>query len=227
MSGEDTSAPDEGQDKPEGAPEGTSAEESQIDWATEGPKIKESYEGLRSKFNERDQEIARLRNLDAALRGDPEHAALLAEYGYALTDPDEEREDEDPEPYVTRDEWERDQQARQQADQQQYEAGLREDVLDHLVALDGDLSDEDLWDLFSRAWNNGRPNEELTEKVYGDYKTRRKSLEDAAVERYLAEKKGVPRPGAGAAAVEKIDRSDPKQRKAYIDQRFAELSAEQ
>lgn len=215
MSVEDTQAPDDVQDKPDidSAPDdGTSADVD--NW-------KQSYDELRSKFNERDQEFAQLRQFRESLSDPGRQAEILREFGIELADdptPQYEEDLDDVEALKREVEslktnWSQEQTKRQQ--QEAYEAFVGDftDQVEQIEQADGrELSDAEIKILFDRAEASlYRGEQNRVEDLYKDLKALRGDVESEIIE-----SKKAPRVQSGRSASKQPDLDNEKERHDYL-----------
>lgn len=219
MTDEVTPAPDV--DKPEvtdtSAPDGTSADVEQL---------RRSYDELRSKFNERDQEVAELRKLRESLSDPDRQAEILNEFGIELADLDEPDLDDgfaDPVDELRRelDELKRERQSElQRQEEERASQAFRDNFDNQIVAIEGsegrELSEKEIAILHDRALVRASLGEEPSvEALYRDLD----ELWEARKASYLESKKS-PRVAAGRSASEQPNLDDESERHRYMMARF-------
>lgn len=219
----DNAAPADEQDKPDtdSAPEDSGTSADVDNW-------KQSYEELRSKFNERDQEVAQLRSFRESLADPARQAEILKDYGIHLADdePDEDLEDDVfRDPRVDQLLQEREQEREQQQQQQAYE-GFVADTVEQTEALEEQLGEEftdeefdlllDLRETAARRGENVPVKDIYEKRLSSVYETRR--------QKYVTSKKNAPQVSkVGRSATDdsnRLDVDDRAERVRRMTERF-------
>lgn len=202
--------------------EDTQAESQQVNW-------EERYQNLQPEFTRATQQLS---ELDRKLSNPETLRELLAErYGYEFEEEDENEDTpvyEDPYDEL-RSEIESLKSERQQEREQQEQARKQQETFKHIDSElekvekeHGELTDVEADWIGNRALS--RPDSSGKPDVQGAYAEFSQLISEKR-KAWSSGKKSVPAPGSGGAAVEKIDKGDPKQRREYMTQRFNELSS--
>lgn len=223
MSVEDEQAPEATQETPESAPEqdsGTRAEEPQPDTNWE-----ERYQNLQPQFTRTTQ---RLSELELALKGDPQHAHLLEEYGLQWAEPDDtdldDEDEDDPIAPLSREVEE----LREWRQQQEENADLAAFAADVDRLADGTkLSQEDREFILNRSVAHGW-NSEATERAFKEWQDWREQIRKDAIAEYGKSKKApfVSKVGQGATDAPDLDSMSASDRAKFLAEKWAASQAE-